>query len=83
VADRYYVDYEEPLLAGMTVILCTDGLIERRGEPLEIGIERLCRASSAHGEPGQIADVILDRLMPNAEHDDDVALLVARVVFPA
>lgn len=79
-ADRGYVDVEEALAAGTTVILSTDGLIERRRESLESGLNRLCRVSSTDGRLEEMADVIIQRLMPEAEHDDDVALLLARAV---
>jgi serine phosphatase RsbU (regulator of sigma subunit) len=78
--DRGYVDVEEALGPGTTMILCTDGLIERRGEPLDSGLDRLCRVSSTDGRLEEMADVIIQRLMLEAEHDDDVALLLARAL---
>jgi serine phosphatase RsbU (regulator of sigma subunit) len=79
--DRGYVNVEEALGPGTTVVLCTDGLIERREESLETGLDRLCCVTSTDERLEEMADVIIQRLMPEAEHDDDVALLLARAVI--
>src|SRR5262249_6312874 len=39
--DTVYADLSEQLVAGQTVVMFTDGLIERRGESLDVGIARL------------------------------------------
>ncbi|MBO3752389.1 fused response regulator/phosphatase [Streptosporangiaceae bacterium NEAU-GS5] len=63
---------------GGTLVLVTDGLVERRGESLEAGLERL-RELSAHVDDDLEAycDRILSALMP-LDHEDDVALVVLR-----
>ena len=70
---------EITLRPGATVVLYTDGLVERRGEDLDSGIEAL-RGLSAQ-LPGRLADapeaLVLGRLPEGP--DDDVAVLVARV----
>jgi anti-sigma regulatory factor (Ser/Thr protein kinase) len=65
------------LAPGSTAVLYTDGLVERRNQDLDEGIEALERAlAGARGTP----QVICDRLVRSAgvtpEHDDDVAVLV-------
>src|SRR4051794_26346067 len=77
VVDRPYSDADALLGPGSTVILCTDGLIERRHESLEVGLQRLLEACSMDGRPEELADGILQRLMDDEGHGDDVALLVA------
>ncbi|GAA0417195.1 hypothetical protein Aca07nite_07900 [Actinoplanes capillaceus] len=59
-----------------TLIFYTDGLVERRGELIDTGIERL--ANTAQSGP---ADALCNHIMTSiAEHQptDDIALLVIR-----
>jgi serine phosphatase RsbU (regulator of sigma subunit) len=62
-----------------TLVLCTDGLVERRGESLEDGLDRLVRALDATGSaaPEEVCDRLLGALLERAP-DDDVVLLVLR-----
>lgn len=64
--------------AGASVVAFTDGLIERRGENLDIGLARLAEAVS--GRAG-VMDTLLGHLLavltPNGS-DDDVAILGVR-----
>jgi serine phosphatase RsbU (regulator of sigma subunit) len=61
---------------GATVLLYTDGLVERRDLPLEAGLERLRRAAASAGtrDPERLCDVLLAALVPR-HRSDDVALL--------
>jgi serine phosphatase RsbU (regulator of sigma subunit) len=76
--ERSYLDADAALLPGTTVILCTDGLIERRHQSLEVGLASLREASSIDAAPEELADAIIQRLITDENHGDDVALLVAR-----
>jgi putative methionine-R-sulfoxide reductase with GAF domain len=78
VVDHSYFDVDEPLPPATRMILCTDGLIERRHESLEVGLRRLCQLSSMDGTPEEMADAMIRCFMTDEDHDDDVALLVAR-----
>ncbi|MBB2943426.1 serine phosphatase RsbU (regulator of sigma subunit) [Actinoplanes lutulentus] len=62
---------------GATVLLYTDGLVERRGHSLDDGIARLNRrlAASAHGS---LADV-LTAAGSDTEQTDDIAMIAIRV----
>jgi serine phosphatase RsbU (regulator of sigma subunit) len=64
---------------GDLLILYTDGLIERRGESIDVGLERL-RVASLDGpdDPPAMADHLLRSLLPEAAGDDDIALLAIR-----
>ena len=65
---------------GSTVILYTDGLIERRSQPLDDGMERLRDAVGTHGS-GSVSALLeqLIRVVPDAEHGDDICALAARL----
>ncbi len=72
-------DHEVELPAGATVLLFTDGLIERRGELLDDGLERLrSTAAALHGlDVEALCDALLEPLGDDAQ--DDIALLALRV----
>ncbi|MCY0924949.1 serine/threonine-protein phosphatase [Streptomyces sp. H27-H1] len=62
---------------GSTAVLYTDGLVERRGEDIDEGVAALERAlSGAQGTPAVICDRLMRALGVDADHDDDVAVLV-------
>ncbi|MGZ4150786.1 MAG: SpoIIE family protein phosphatase, partial [Actinomycetota bacterium] len=65
---------------GGTIVLYTDGLVERRSESFDRGIQRLGRALRATTELDleARADEILGRLLDGVDRDDDVALLCVR-----
>jgi PAS domain S-box-containing protein len=69
-----------PFPAGSTLVLYSDGLIERRGESLELGLGRLERiASELHDVDVEgMCDAIMDALLPDGGQRDDVALLCVR-----
>jgi hypothetical protein len=69
---------EAPRLApGAVVAFYTDGLIERRGESLDVGFERLREAVSP-GAPDRVAHEIMRHLIGGSVPADDIALVVAR-----
>lgn len=62
---------------GSTAVLYTDGLVERRGEDIDEGVAALERAlSGAQGSPAVICDRLMRALGVDADHDDDVAVMV-------
>jgi sigma-B regulation protein RsbU (phosphoserine phosphatase) len=72
-----------PLVPGAVVALYTDGLIERRGEPLDVGFERL-RGAISPGPPNLVARDIMRRVTGGVVPRDDIALVVmARTTEPA
>jgi PAS domain S-box-containing protein len=72
-----YEERSAPLQAGMTALLYTDGLIERRGERLEVGLERLRAAAARAGEPHETCAAVLAGVHADTA-DDDVTLVVVR-----
>ncbi len=68
---------ELPFPPGSTAVLYTDGLIERRGQDIEEGVNALVSAfAGATGAPSVVCDRLIRALGVTAEHDDDVAVLV-------
>ncbi|MCU7820273.1 PP2C family protein-serine/threonine phosphatase [Kitasatospora sp. DSM 101779] len=69
----------DPLPPLSTLLLYTDGLIERRGENLDRGLARLRQhaAALARKTPGTLCDELLAGLAPDAT--DDIALLALRI----
>ncbi|MEU6868724.1 ATP-binding SpoIIE family protein phosphatase [Streptomyces sp. NPDC046876] len=62
---------------GSTAVLYTDGLVERRGEDIDEGVAALERAlAGAQGTPSVICDRLMRALGIDADHDDDVAVMV-------
>ncbi|MFE7548183.1 PP2C family protein-serine/threonine phosphatase [Streptomyces gardneri] len=68
-----------PLTPAETLLLFTDGLVERRGEDIDVSLARLAalRLSPDPG-PHQVVDEVLRRLGAHRA-EDDVAVLAARV----
>lgn len=66
---------------GSVLVLYTDGLVERRREDIDVGLDRLARSLSRHrrSAPGQLADALLADLVPPAGLTDDTALVVLRL----
>jgi PAS domain S-box-containing protein len=63
------------------LLLYTDGLVERRGESLDAGLDRLERAlPSRRGGLTTYCDLLLAELVADHVMDDDVAMLVMRLM---
>jgi anti-sigma regulatory factor (Ser/Thr protein kinase) len=77
VAERLRHTSVMALPAGTTMCLYTDGLIERRGQSLTIGLERLCRAVLA-GPAESVCAAVMSDLVGVRPPDDDIAVLVVR-----
>lgn len=76
--------YETSLLElapDSTLLLYTDGLVERRGETLEAGIARLERVLADAPESLEaLCDHVIDTAAPDPERADDIAVLALRPV---
>lgn len=68
------------LPAGAAVLVYTDGLVERRTEVIDTGLDRLAEAagSSRHHGVTRLATGILERCLAGSGPADDVALILAR-----
>ncbi|SEQ91105.1 anti-anti-sigma factor [Lentzea xinjiangensis] len=71
--------HSAPLPPGASVVLYTDGLVERRGEVVDEGVRRLTATvgAAARLTPAALVQQIVDTMLPDGQ-SDDVALVVAR-----
>ncbi|WP_374227269.1 SpoIIE family protein phosphatase [Streptomyces sp. JJ66] len=70
---------ELQLPEGSQLVLYTDGLVEQRGQDLDVGLHRL-RAALTGGalrSPEETCEAVFDAMLPEHRRDD-IALLVAR-----
>ena len=79
IEDIVYRDMRAPIDDQSVVVLYTDGLIERRGESLDVGLDRLAEAVvSGIDDPEDLCEHVLERMRPEGGelHDDVTALFV-------
>jgi serine phosphatase RsbU (regulator of sigma subunit) len=65
------------LVPGAVLCLFTDGLVERRGEPIDDGLTRLCQTVTP-GPPDGVCVSVMRALVGRQYPGDDIALLVLR-----
>jgi Stage II sporulation protein E (SpoIIE)/Phosphoserine phosphatase RsbU, N-terminal domain len=65
---------------GTTLVLYTDGLVERRGELLDAGLARLVQAAQAVADQDEPARQLVERASAEWRVDDDVAVVVVSFV---
>jgi anti-sigma regulatory factor (Ser/Thr protein kinase) len=65
---------------GATLMLYTDGLVERRNQPLDTGIDAAAGTVAGHAadHPDHVADQVMAAMTPAAGYEDDVAVLIYR-----
>ncbi|MET7622415.1 SpoIIE family protein phosphatase [Streptomyces sp. NPDC005408] len=70
-----------PFTDGATLVLYTDGLIERRHEDIDTGLARLADSLTRHpgATPELLADALLAELIPPSGVTDDTALVIIRL----
>ncbi|MBV9716580.1 MAG: SpoIIE family protein phosphatase [Solirubrobacterales bacterium] len=82
IADVVYDSHEAAVAGDDTLILYSDGLIERRGEVLDAGFARLAEAAkSGPDAPQALRRHLLTRMLPeDADLHDDVTAMLVRVL---
>ncbi|MET8747903.1 SpoIIE family protein phosphatase [Streptomyces sp. NPDC004728] len=67
-----------PFTEGAFLVLYTDGLIERRNEDIDTGLDRLAASLTRHHGAGAevLADALPADLLPPTGADDDTALVI-------
>ncbi len=75
-----FSEWEGELDTGSTLLLYTDGLVERRGEAIDVGMERLRETlSTGPADLEQLCSHVLDRAIGKGDAQDDIALLAVRL----
>jgi serine phosphatase RsbU (regulator of sigma subunit)/anti-sigma regulatory factor (Ser/Thr protein kinase) len=79
VSDERYVTTID-LAPGASVVAITDGLVERRGEDIDLGLARLLEACEGAGglNASDLLSLVVGASSAERMHDDDVTVLVLR-----
>jgi anti-sigma regulatory factor (Ser/Thr protein kinase)/putative methionine-R-sulfoxide reductase with GAF domain len=75
-----YREVEATLEPGDTILLYTDGLIERRREPLTDGLERVRALAAVPATADQLCQRVIERLVAPEGADDDIAVVALRIL---
>lgn len=77
-----FTEVEVPFDPGTRLLLYTDGLVERRGEPLDVGFERLRaaveRVAATQPDPVDVITELVRTMIDDSRPADDIALLLAQ-----
>ncbi|QKW18079.1 SpoIIE family protein phosphatase [Kitasatospora sp. NA04385] len=79
--DQTVRDHRLTLAPGAALLLYTDGLVERRGEDVLLGVDRLAGVLGS-SEPLRTADTkaaaedVLNRMLPDCSREDDICFLL-------
>jgi sigma-B regulation protein RsbU (phosphoserine phosphatase) len=79
LADARRISMTVELPLGSVFLAYTDGLIERRGESLDVGLQRLVDAATA-SHPEIVCRTVMDALVGSSVPRDDIAVLALRRV---
>ena len=73
-------EHEVRIEPGMTLLLYTDGLVERRTEDIDTGLSQLAEvfAAALPLSTAEAGDHVLTEMLRSTEQDDDVCLLLCR-----
>ncbi|HEX5620015.1 MAG TPA: SpoIIE family protein phosphatase, partial [Solirubrobacteraceae bacterium] len=63
---------------GSTIVLYTDGLVERRGHSIDDGLEQLRAIARSSGDLEGLCDALVEQMVP-PHAPDDIAIAVARI----
>jgi len=75
-----YTEWRTTLEPGATIVLYTDGLVERPNRSIDEGLDLLARAAGrAPREPDEFIDAVVEELLGHGARRDDVALLAIRL----
>jgi len=78
-----YVDSVLQLRPGDALVLYTDGLVERRGETIDAGLDDLAAIRGPHPSADAMCDLLVSTLLGERSRGDDVTLLVVQTAAEA
>jgi PAS domain S-box-containing protein len=80
VVEEPYTTLRAELEPGDLLVFYTDGLVERRGESLDAGLERLAQVvASGPGSPQQLSGHVIEQLVGLDPPADDVTAVVVKL----
>ena len=77
----HYSEASIVLTPGATIVMYSDGLIERRGESLTVGLQRLSDIASRHAlafDLEAVANRLVQEMTAGAATEDDIVVVCAR-----
>ncbi len=80
MAEADFQEHKQDMWVGSTLLLYTDGLVERRHESIQRGLDRLAMEAVGHedADVDELCDAILSSLIETDHVADDIALLAMR-----
>ncbi|HET9899284.1 MAG TPA: SpoIIE family protein phosphatase [Streptosporangiaceae bacterium] len=69
---------EVKIADGDMLVMCTDGLVEMRGQDIGSGLAALCDLAAPDATPDELCETLMQALHVR-DREDDVALLIARL----
>ena len=76
-----YHEHEVAVPAGAMLVLVTDGAVEVRGEPLDVGLERLRVMAEQERDVARLCSAVARGDATRGPSEDDLAILAARVAY--
>lgn len=82
--DDHYTEASVELQPGATLLLYTDGLVERRDASIQVGLDRLAHEAASHAgsDLEELCDHVLSALIEHGRNTDDIALVALRPAPP-
>ncbi len=83
IAEPCPIEVILPFPTGTQLLMYTDGLVERRDRTFDVGIAEMIAVLASHpslDQPSELIDLILDTLIGDGSHGDDIAVLVVKNV---
>jgi serine phosphatase RsbU (regulator of sigma subunit) len=78
-----YCEQRLTLRDGDSLLLYSDGLVERRGVPIDVGLSMLASIAVPQADPELMCEHLLSIMLSYGSNQDDVTCLLMRVDLPA
>jgi len=78
-----YSEQQLTLRDGDSLLLYSDGLVERRGVPIDVGLSMLTSVAVPQADPDDMCEHLLGIMLSYGSNQDDVTCLLMRIDLPA